>query len=170
MNPRLLLALLAALVLGGCAGYHLGPSNGMAAGDKSIQIRPFSNATLQPRLTDAVTAQLRREIQRDGTFRLATQDDGDIVVTGKITRYKRREMTMSTADNLTPVDFQVTLTAQVTARERSSGKLLLDNKLVTGSAIIRIGTDLTDAERQALPILAGNFAKNVTALLADGTW
>jgi hypothetical protein len=166
---RFCLALLAALALTGCAGYRLGPANGMAAGEKSIQIRPFANATLEPRLTDAVTAQLRREIQRDGTFRLATHDDGDIVVTGKITRYYRREMSISTADNLTPVDFKVSLTAQVTARERSSGKVILD-KTVFGSAIVRIGTDLTDAERQALPILAGDLARNVTALLADGSW
>jgi hypothetical protein len=169
MTLRLPLAFLAALVLAGCAGYRLGPSNGIAAGEKSIQVRPFSNSTLEPRLTDAVTGQLRRELQRDGTFRLATQDDGDIVVSGNITRYVRREMSMSEVDTLTPVDFRLTLTAHVTARERSSGKVLLD-RMVTGSAFIRIGTDLTDAERQVLPVLAGDLARNVTALLADGSW
>lgn len=169
MTLRLLPALLAALALSGCAGYRLGPSNGMAAGEKSIQVRPFSNSTLEPRLTDALTAQLRREIQRDGTFRLASHDDGNIVVSGAITRYNRREMSLSHADTLTPLDFRLTLTAHVTARERGSGKVLLD-KIVTGSALIRIGSDLTDAERQALPILAGDLAKNVTALLADGSW
>jgi len=169
MTLRFHLAFLTALLLTGCAGYRLGPTNGMAAGAKSIQVRPFANSTLEPRLTDAFTAQLRREIQRDGTFRLATQDDGDIVVTGALTRYNRREMSISTADNLTPVDFKVSLTAHVTARERGSGKVILD-KNVIGSAIIRIGTDMTDAERQALPILAGDLAKNVTALLADGSW
>ena len=162
-------ACLATLLLSGCAGYRLGPANGMAAGEKSIQIRPFSNATLEPRLTDAVTAQLRREIQRDGTFRLASQDDADIVLTGKITRYHRRELSLSEADTLTPLDFLLTLTAQVTARERGSDKVLLD-KTVTGSTLMRIGTDLTEAERQALPILAADLAKNVTALLADGSW
>ncbi|MGO9202101.1 MAG: LPS assembly lipoprotein LptE, partial [Limisphaerales bacterium] len=139
MTLRLPLAFLAALVLAGCAGYRLGPSNGIAAGEKSIQVRPFSNSTLEPRLTDALTGQLRRELQRDGTFRLATQDDGDIVVSGNITRYVRREMSMSEVDTLTPVDFRLTLTAHVTARERSSGKVLLD-RMVTGSAFIRIGT------------------------------
>ncbi len=169
MTLRLPLAFLAALVLAGCAGYRLGPSNGIAAGEKSIQVRPFSNSTLEPRLTDALTGQLRRELQRDGTFRLATQDDGDIVVSGNITRYVRREMSMSEVDTLTPVDFRLTLTAHVTARERSSGKVLLD-RMVTGSAFIRIGTDLPDAERQVLPVLAGDLARNVAALLADGSW
>jgi hypothetical protein len=169
MTLRLLPAFVAALVLSGCAGYRLGPSNGMAAGEKSIQIRPFSNSTLEPRLTDAVTAQLRREIQRDGTFRLASQDEGDIVVSGTITRYNRREISLSEADTLTPLDFHLMLTAHVTARERGTGKVLLD-RIVTGSALIRMGANLPDAERQVLPVLACDLARNVTALLADGSW
>jgi hypothetical protein len=169
MTLRLLLPFLAALALSGCAGYRLGPANGLAAGEKSIQIRPFSNSTLEPRLTDAVTGQLRREIQRDGTFRLASQDDGDIVVSGTITRYNRREISLSEADTLTPLDFRLMLTAHVTARERGTGKVLLD-RIVSGSAIVRMGNDLPDTERQALPVLAGDLARNVTALLADGSW
>jgi len=169
MRPRWVLALLGAAAVSGCAGYRLGPANGMAAGEKSIQVRPFANATLEPRLTDAVTGQLRRELQREGTFRLATHDDGDIVLSGSITRYNRREISVSTADNLTPLDFQLTLSAHVTARERGSDKVLLD-KVVTASAIVRIGPDLTSTEREALPVLAGDLARNVTALLVDGTW
>ncbi len=169
MSPRLLAPLLAAVALTGCAGYRLGPSNGMAASEKSIQIRPFLNATLEPRLTDALTAQLRREIQREGTFRLATQDDGDIVVTGRISGFKRREIGLSSLDTLMPVDFQLTLTVHVTARDRGTGKVVLDRD-VTGSAIIQVGTDLPDSERQVLPVLAGDVARNVASLLADGTW
>jgi hypothetical protein len=36
--------------------------------------------------------------------------------------------------------------------------------------LIRVGSDLTSAERQALPLLAADLARNITALLADGTW
>lgn len=164
-----LLALAAVLLLSGCAGYRLGPSNGLPAGAKSVQVRPFLNLTLEPRLTDAVTAQLRRELQRDGTFRLASHEDGDIVVSGSITRYHRQEMSLSPADTLTVLDYRLDLTAQVTARDRSSGKLLLD-QVVTGHTLIRVGSDITSTERQALPLLAGDLARNVAALLADGTW
>src|SRR6185369_11233370 len=69
-----------AVALGGCAGYNVGPSNGLTAGEKSVQIVPFSNQTLEPRLGDALTSALRKELQRDGTYKLATQDTGDIVV------------------------------------------------------------------------------------------
>jgi len=158
-----------ALLLTGCAGYQLGPTNGLAAGEKSVQIAPFVNATLQPRLTDYVTSQLRKELQKDGTYRLATHGDADIILSGRMTRYDRSEVTLSSADILTVRDYRLVLTAQVTARERSTGRMLLDQS-VTGSTLIRVGPDLTSAERQAMPLLADDLAKNVTALLADGKW
>ena len=158
-----------ACVVSGCVGYRLGPSNNLAAGEKSVQITPFSNQTLEPRLGDAVTGALRKELQRDGTYRLATRDGGDIVVNGVITRYLRQEQTLVPEDVITVRDYRIALTAQVTARDRATGKILLDQP-VTGYTLLRVGSDLTSAERQALPLLATDFARQVTALLADGSW
>jgi hypothetical protein len=159
-----------ALLASGCAGYRLGPTNGMAAGGKSVQVNPFVNQTLQPRLTDAVTQQVRKELQRDGTFQLASHNDGDIVVTGIITSYDRRELSFSTNDVLTAVDYRLRLGAVVTATEPGTGKVLLDHQEVRGTTLIRVGNDLTSSERQALPLLAQDLARNVTALLVDGKW
>ncbi len=156
-------------VLCGCAGYQLGPSNGMAAGSKSVQIVPFSNQTLEPRLGDAVTSAVRKEVQRDGTFQLASHDPGDIVVSGVVTRYTRFEESFVPNDVLTVKDYRVTMTAQVTARDRATGKVLFDRP-VTGATLVRVGSDLVSAERQALPLLADDLAKSVTSLLADGSW
>lgn len=161
---------LAALVgICGCAGYRLGPPSGVTAREKSVQVNPFANQTMQPRLTDVVTSQMRKEVQRDGTFQLATRGDGDIIVTGLLTKYDRLEVTFNPNDILTVRDYRLSLTAHVTARERSSGKMLLDQP-VTGYTLIRVGADLVSAERQAMPLLAQDLAQNVTALLAEGKW
>lgn len=159
----------AAFGLTGCAGYRLGPPSGLAAREKSIQVSPFANRTVQPRLTDVVTSQLRKELQREGTYRLATHGEGDIIVTGALTKYDRFEVTFAANDILTVRDYRLSLTAQVTARERSSGKVLLD-QAVNGYTLIRVGSDLTSAEQQAMPLLAQDLAQNVTALLAEGKW
>lgn len=159
----------AAVALSGCAGYRLGPTNGVEAREKTVQVRPFANTTLQPRLGDAVTQQLRQEIQRDGTYQITSRDDGDIVVSGVITGYNRREISFAPNDVLTGRDYRLTITVQVTARERTSGKLLID-RVVTGNTLIRVGNDLTSTERQALPLLAEDLARTVTGLLADGSW
>jgi hypothetical protein len=158
-----------AIWVAGCAGYHLGPTNGLAAGEKSVQVSPFVNQTLQPRLTDAVTAQMRKELQRDGTYQLVSNGDADIVVSGTLTSYQRVEVTLTSNDILTVRDFRLALTARVVARERATGKQILDQP-VTGYTLMRVGSDLPSAERQALPLLANDLAKNVTALLVEGKW
>ena len=141
----------------------------MEAGEKTLRVVPFVNMTMQPRLSDEVTQQLRKQIQRDATFRLSSRDDADIVLSGELVDYRRFEMSFAPNDVLTVRDFRVILTAQVTARDRTSGKVLLEKK-VSGNTLVRVGSDMTSAERQALPILAADLARNVISLLADGEW
>jgi hypothetical protein len=163
------MAVCGAALLAGCAGYRLGPTSGQAAGERSVQIVPFANRTDEARLSDAVTTALRKELQRDGTFRVATRDPGDVVVNGSLTRYERREISLVADDVATARDYNVSLTAQIMARERSTGKVLFDQP-ITSHTLIRVSPDLTNTERQALPLLATDLARRVTALLADGNW
>ena len=160
---------LLALAGGGCAGYHLGPVNGVAAREKSVQVNPFTNKTLEPRLGDEVTGQMRQQVQRDGTYQLASHNDGDIVVNGSVTQYLRQPISLSPSDTLTVRDYRLEVRARVTAYERSTGKVILDQP-VSGFTLIRVTSDLTSTERQALPLLAGDLARNMTALLAEGAW
>ena len=158
-----------AAIVSGCAGYQLGPTGGQTAREKSVQIIPFINRTPEPRLGDAITAALRKEVQRDGTFTLATRAAGDIIVSGVLTRYQRRAVSFVNTDIATARDYDLTLTAQITARERSTGKVLFD-KPVNSFTLVRVGSDLATTERQALPLLATDLARRVTAMLADGSW
>lgn len=173
MRPfRLLLPIAASLAVGclcGCAGYRLGPTNGIAAGTKTLQLKPFLNHTLEPGIGDAVTTACRRSLQQDGTFQLATHGDADVVVNGVVTRYTRRGLSFLSQDVLTVRDFRVAVTVRITARDTVTGRTLLDSP-VTGYALVRAGSDLASAERQARPVLAQDVADKVTALLVDGTW
>jgi hypothetical protein len=158
----------AALLLGGCAGYHLGPVNDQMPGDKSVEVLPFNNQTLQPRLGDAVTQALREQLQADGTYRLV-DGEGDIVVSGVITGYSRQGLSFLSSDVLTANNYQVGIVAHVIVRDSTTGKVLLD-KDVKGSTLVHVGSDLADAERQAMPLLAEDLAQNVTQMLAEGMW
>jgi hypothetical protein len=169
--PGLLLTCATAVLLGGCAGYHLGPVNPDArvAGGRSIEVLPFNNQTLQPRLGDAVTQALRERLQTDGTYKLATHGGGDLVVTGVITRYNREGLSYLNTDVATVENYRVAVIAHVTARERSTGKILLDRN-VNGYTLVHVGTDLASAERQSLPLLAEDLARNTVELLTEGAW
>ena len=158
-----------AVLLAGCAGYHLGPVNGAVAGEKSVEILPFNNQTLQPRLGDAVTQALRERMQADGTYHLDTHGQGDVVVTGVITRYHRFGLSYLNSDVSTTQNYRVNITAHVIVRDRATGKTLLD-KDVTGYALVNVGTDLASSERQASPLLAEDLARNISELLTEGAW
>ena len=168
---RLASFIVAALAVAGSSGcaYRLGPTNGKLAGTRSVQVQPFENKTIEPRLVEAVSFALRRQLQQDGTYPLNTHNEGDIVVTGAIVSYDRQPISFQSRDALTPRDYRLKITAHVTARERLTGKVLLDRK-ITGHSDIRIGPDLASAEREALPLVAADLARNTTALLVDGSW
>ncbi len=134
-----------------------------------MSVETFRNETLEPRLTDYVSLSLRKRIQQEGTFRLETQGTGDIVLSGKITRFDRSELAANPTDVLTPQDYTLTMFADITAVERSTGKTNL-NRTLYGRTTVRVGTDLAAAERQAVPLLAEDLARNAISSLADGSW
>jgi len=165
-----LFSVLVVVSLAGCAGYHLGPVNpNIRAGENTIEVVPFNNQTLEPRLGDAVTQALRERLQTDGTYRLETRHPGDIVVSGTITTYSRRAVSFLSRDVTTAKNYRIEIIAHVTARDRVSGKTLLD-KNVSGYTLTQTGAELFEAERQSLPLLAGDLARNITQQLTEGSW
>ena len=166
---RHLIFLISCLALTGCAGYRLGSTGGFVTGARSIQVTAFPNQTTEPRLTEALSAALRQQIQRDGTFLLETRDGGDIILEGVITQYVRQGLTFQPRDILTVRDFEIQILAQVNARNRSTGESLLDRE-VSGRTLVRGQIDLTEAENRALPLLMEDLARNITDLLVNGEW
>ena len=164
-----LLAFAAMFLLAGCAGYRLGPTSGVEAGSRSIQINPPVNRTFEPRLAVELNHQLRKQIQRDGTYHLNTRGEGDVVVTAIITHYERFGETYLQRDTLTARDYRIHLAAKVTAYDRVTGKNLVEREFI-GRTTVRIGGDQASAERQALPLVTEDLARNITSALVDGEW
>jgi hypothetical protein len=166
---RHLLLLVSCLALSGCAGYRLGSTGGFVAGARSIEVTAFQNQTPEPRLTEEFSTAIRQQIQRDGTLFLETRERGDIVLEGVITQYVRQGLTFQPRDILTVRDFEIQIIAQVKARDRSTGEIILDRD-VTGRTLVRSEIDLTEAERRAMPLLMEDLARNITDLLVNGDW
>ena len=166
---RSLLVVASTLLLAGCAGYKLGPTNGLEAGARSIQINPPFNTTFEPRIAVALNQQLRKQLQRDGTYRLETHGEGDVVVTTTILRYEKIGESFQPRDTLTVRDYRVNLVAHVTAYDRISGKNIV-NRDFHGRTTVQPGADQASAERQALPLLTEDLARNITSALVDGEW
>ena len=105
---RALIILILAAALCGCAGYKLGPTNGEVAGTRSVSVESFKNDTMEPRVTDFVNLELRKRLQQDGTFRLETQGEGDLIIRGRITKFDRSALAFEPTDVVTPQDYTLT--------------------------------------------------------------
>jgi hypothetical protein len=81
--------------------------------------------------------------------------------------YDRLEISFLSNDITTARDYRVNLTAHVVARDRMSGKVVLD-RVVAGHSLMRVGSDLPSAERQTIPLVATDLARQITSLLVDG--
>ncbi|MST00767.1 MAG: hypothetical protein EXS29_05600 [Pedosphaera sp.] len=161
-----IVAVLASL---GCAGYRLGPTGGLSATARTVQVAFFENLTKEPRLVEAVSHAFRKRLQQDGTYRLETAGAGDLVVTGRLKQFTRNGVSYTPGDVLQVQDYSLVLTAEVVVTERATGKVLLTRE-ITGTSTIRVGNDLASGERQAVPLIAEDLARRAATLIVEGTW
>jgi hypothetical protein len=164
---RRLLFFMSVALLAGCAGYKLGPTNGLPAGSRSVEVKSFVNKTREPRITEYLAASMRKQFQQEGSFRLETSGRGDILVTGAIIHFDRGGLSYQNNDVLTPQEYILTLVAHVVVINLDTGKTNL-NRDVFGRTYILIGNDQSSAERQAIPLLADDLARNAVSLVVDG--
>ncbi len=166
-TTRVFLLIILAAALAGCMGYRLGPTNGLPAGCRTVEVRSFVNKTRDPRVSEYVAGAMRREIQRDGSDQLEPSGRGDILLSGEITGLERSGVSYTTNDGLTPQEYTIVLTAHIIAVNINSGHTNL-NRNVLGRTYIRLGNDQSSAEREAIPMLAADLAQNAVSLLVDG--
>jgi hypothetical protein len=112
---------------------------------------------------------MRKQLQQDGTFRLRTAGAPDIQVSGEITRIVREPISYATNDVLTPQEYRLTLVARAQARDLTTGKTNF-NRSFQGQTFLRAGNDLPSSEREAMPMLTDDLARNIVSSLVDGTW
>ena len=92
-----------------------------------------------------------------------------LIVSGTILKFERSAVSVRSGDALSPLDLRIHILARIVARERITGKVVLDRE-VRGQTEVRSSTDLVSAERQAVPLAMQELARSATALLVDGTW
>ena len=164
-----LLSLLLASVLTGCVGYQAGPTNGALTGARTVSVSFFKNETLEPRLVVAVNRALKRNLQQDGTFELETNGNADLLVTGELTDFLRGGVSYKPGDILTVQDYNLQLIATITVTDRVTGQVIIQRE-ITGSSFVRVGNDLSAGQRQAVPLIADQLARQATDLIVDGDW
>ncbi|NQU09148.1 LptE family protein [bacterium] len=154
-----------ALATAGCAGYRLGPV--LKADYHSVAVPMLRNATHQPQLEAQITNGIIKRLHQDGTLDVVARANADVVVLGRITRYRRTTLRSLREDTGTPREYRIEITARIEFRDRRTGQAVLPVTELTGQADTFIGTDLQGADQQAIPLAADDLARQVVALLVE---
>jgi outer membrane lipopolysaccharide assembly protein LptE/RlpB len=158
----------ACLFLTGCLGYHVGPVKpGVLRDVHVIAVPTFENKTLLPRIEVLITDSVIKQLQQDGTYKIATEDNADAVLKAEITEINRAPARSVRGNVLATTEFNLIMHVRYKLETRG-GTLLMPPTEVVGTTSFFVGTDVTTDERQALPLAAEELATHLVTQLSEG--
>ena len=158
----------ASLLLSGCLGYQIGPVKPNVLRDVHVIAVPtFENKTLLPRVEVLVTDAVIKQLQQDGTFRVAEEGQADAVLKAQITDVTRVPARSVRGNVLATTEFNLALRVKYSLVTRT-GATLMPSADVVGTTSFFVGTDPTTDQRQALPLAAEELAGHLVTQLSEG--
>lgn len=161
---------LSMLLLGGCAGYSLGPAKPTYLKDiKSLTIPTFRSDDLAPHIESLMTTTVIKEFQRDGTFKIAPGGQGDATLLCTIEEIRLTPVRSVPGNVLQASEFVMSVKVRYELRNgRGDRGKVLDGGRVTGEASFFVSTDLQQDQRQAYPRAAEQAALRLVSQLSEG--
>lgn len=148
------------LVLAGCAGsYQLGTT--LPPDLRDVYVPAIVNESTEPTLHQVATQKLLREIQRDGTLNLVSDETSATTVLEVIVRDVDMDIvTYQTNDKHTGREYRATVRSHVVFRKRATGTVLYEGNPI-GEEEFDVGGDLNSAKRRMMPKACEDLAKNI---------
>ena len=160
MKSAIPFLILAAMFAAGCGTDYCWRSS-VPKEYRTISVPNFRNESKVMEAGVVASRQLLRELQREGTFRIAGADDAVLEIQGKIVSgasgvaaYNRRSMLRNIAYNFS-------MTAEITVVDKRRGRVLVDNRRYVGETTFTTGQDVSNAERGAAGRAADDIARQV---------
>lgn len=167
MKPLALSGIIA-LLLSGCAGYHLGPVKPYVMRDvHTIAVPTFKNLTVLPHIEVLVTGTVIKQFQQDGTFQITNSANADATLKAEIVRVSRSPARSVRGNVLATTEFNLSLGVRYTLIARD-GNPLAGPADVNGGTSFFVSSDVTTDERQALPLATEDLAKRLVSQLSEG--
>jgi len=170
MTRILLLSL--TLCVAGC-GYHLGgikptPMRRVT----TVAVPTFKNNTLLPRIEAQTADAVAKQFQQDGTYRLESSDQADVIVEGTIVSVDRLPMRIFASNVLQTSEFELTLRVKYRVIDRVTGAVLMEGNAVGVTPFFSeadlVNSDLVTNQNMNYPIAAQRMAEHLVSKVAEG--
>ena len=169
MKKLVYLLSLAALV-GGCGTDYVWRSN-VPQNRRTVAVPTFRNATSIMEIGAVMARQVRREFQREGTFKLADGENAAIEIQGEVKTIASGTSAYDRRSNMRHAAYDCSATVIVSVIDRQDGnRVIIDNRPIVCTTQFTSGQDITTAERDASGRLAEDFARQLMDILLNLKW
>jgi hypothetical protein len=159
---NLLLAFAGVFFLSSCGSYHV--TSGVPEEVRTISVPVFENKTGFPEFGAIATQYTLREIQREGTFKIAPLDSASYKLLCSLST-DQRAVSFNRSYGSRASEYRYKLIASVTLIERSTGKLLLDNVKVEALTTFLTHDDMLTGLQNATPRVAKDLSRAIVDMV-----
>jgi hypothetical protein len=114
-----------------------------------------------------VTDTVIKQFQQDGTFKIASNENADVILKGEISRITRSPARSVRGNVLATSEFNLVMRLRYKL-VGNDGKPVGPPGEVSGSTSFFVGTDVITDERQALPLATEELANHLVSQLSEG--
>ncbi len=165
---KIFTAVLLSLGLSGCLGYHIGPVKPDYLADvHTLAVPKFKNTTILPRIEALITDTVIKQLQQDGTFKIANKSNADATLEGEIVHVTRSPARSVRGNVLATAEFNLSIHVKYKVVNRG-GEQLGPSGEASGSTSFFVSSDVTTDERQALPLATEELATRLVSQLSEG--
>ena len=163
------LALLSLASLVGCAGYRW--TSDVPASARTVSVPTFRNESNVTQLGSAMTRQLLREFQREGTFEIRRPGDAALEVQGVVKAVPAlEEGGYDRRTGIRLMSHALTAIVEVSVVDKRKGVVLIDNRQYRPQTTFTAHQDLLTAERDASGRLADDLSRMVVDDILNLKW
>jgi len=155
---KLIVAALA-LGLGGCASYTW--TSAVPEEYRTVAVPVFENRTKDAELGPIAAQYTRREIQREGTFKLKRTGRAAIEIQGAIVGARRGALTYDRSLGTRANSYRYTVTAEISVIDKKNGKVLLDNRRYVAETSFLTQNDLLTGQRNAAARIGQDLGRQI---------
>jgi len=159
MNRRLFIVQSAAAALAGCAGYRW--TSRVPEELRTVAVPNFENRSKAAELGPIVAQYVRREFQREGTFKLRRTGDAAIEIQGVVKDATSRLAVHDRNGDSRANEYRYFVSVEVSIVDKLHGKVLQEARKYLGETTVLTQGDLLTGQRNAAARIAADLARQI---------
>ena len=152
-----------ALVIG--CGPYSASSGRVDENLKKVAVQYLENLTPEPNLGVELSDVIIFALQTDNTLKVVDEAGADSIISGRVARYARREV--STTQNLTVDEYQVQIAVVLTFTVRATGEKIFENRRFTGTGNYVLNDPQGTSEQTARSEAVEEIVRDILAQVVE---